>query len=365
MPLTNKSEFFKKFNINNEDFDKTGLVWKELEDIYDHYDTQIKADDFELIAQFMANKLNKIKAVHSTKYRLKSPEHLIEKIIRKRIESPDEVIDFKNYQEKITDIIGVRVLHLFKEDWDEIHNYIENELDLDGRKPVAYYRKGDSQEQLEHFTKNNCEIEEHKLGYRSVHYLSNSSLFKKQYVVEIQVRTIFEEGWSEVDHKLKYPYIKDNIVLEKFLGILNRFAGGADEMCSFINYLQTELEKNNQTISELKGKIDKLEIEATKKTEIKKNIDGLGGMFLDTSAFAHTMQNARQMLGSINVSEIMDASRAAHESISLFGESATKMLGNVRDTTILASLSDPVKPIRAEIKGNLNISSKTPGSANN
>lgn len=349
MPLTNKSEFFKEFNINNEDFVKTGLDWKELEKIYDHYDLQIRSDDYELIAQVISNKLNKIGEVHSTKYRLKNPEHLIEKIIRKRIANPEDIIDFSNYQEKITDIIGVRVLHLFKEDWDEIHKYIVGELDIVGR-PVAYYRDGDSPDLLEHFEKNDCDTEKHKFGYRSVHYLAKSSLFKKQFVVEIQVRTIFEEGWSEVDHKLKYPYVKNNIVLEKFLGILNRFAGGADEMCSFITYLQLEFDKNNETISLLKDKVDKLEIEASKKVEIKQNIDGLGGMFFNTSVLNETMQNARQVLGSINVSEMMNATRVAHESLSLAAESATKVLENANNFVIPTSFNGVLKLPDASLK---------------
>ena len=196
-----------------------------------------------------------------------------------------------------------------------------SELDIIG-KPIAYYRKGDSQELLSHFKENNCETEEHKFGYRSVHYLVKSSLFKKQYIVEIQVRTIFEEGWSEVDHKLKYPYVKNNVVLERFIGILNRLAGSTDEMCSFINYLQLKITEDNQkiidqdqTISNLKNEIDKLQIETSKKDEIKHNIDGLGKMFVDTSALAGTIRTMQHSLGAINIPDITNATKIMHDSI--------------------------------------------------
>ena len=79
-----------------------------------------------------------------------------------------------------------------------------------------------------------CQIVRHPFGYRSVHYLLALKPSKNLMVAELQVRTIFEEAWSEIDHHIRYPYQADNPILGNYLEIFNRLAGSADEMGSFI-----------------------------------------------------------------------------------------------------------------------------------
>jgi putative GTP pyrophosphokinase len=38
-----------------------------------------------------------------------------------------------------------------------------------------------------------------------VHYVVRTQAKKQRYFVEIQLRTLFEEGWSEIDHAVRYP----------------------------------------------------------------------------------------------------------------------------------------------------------------
>ncbi len=57
----------------------------------------------------------------------------------------------------------------------------------------------------------------------------------------MQVRTIFEEGWSEIDHKVRYPNFSEEQTTKYFLDIFNRLAGSADEMGSFVKALDVEL----------------------------------------------------------------------------------------------------------------------------
>lgn len=56
--------------------------------------------------------------------------------------------------------------------------------------------------------------------------------------LEVQVRTLFEEGWGEIDHHILYPYKKQNPMLAEFSELLNRLAGMGDEMASFYRRLQ-------------------------------------------------------------------------------------------------------------------------------
>lgn len=58
------------------------------------------------------------------------------------------------------------------------------------------------------------------------------------YYLEIQGRTLFEEGWSEIDHDIVYPYYKDDEMLTEFSGLLNRLSGVADEMSSYFRKMK-------------------------------------------------------------------------------------------------------------------------------
>ena len=164
----------------------------------------------------------------------------MDKIIRKRTENPLRVITIENYESEIMDLAGVRVLHLFKDDWQQIHNFVINTWDL-AEKPTAYHRNGDAQDVIQMFIDHECEVKVHKAGYRSVHYIIETSPTRTKLMVEIQVRTIFEEAWSEIDHKVRYPNFLDNPFTNQMLMILNRFAGNADEMSSFVKALHSHI----------------------------------------------------------------------------------------------------------------------------
>jgi GTP pyrophosphokinase len=249
--ILNKENFFKDFSIDEEYFKSTGLEWSELEKIYQDYSALVPLMEKraeEIVLHIMA-----LKDVHSVRRRVKKPEHLIEKIIRKGRKYTDRGINSKTYKKIVTDLIGVRVLHLFKDDWKIIHEEI---IDLWETKetPQINIRRGDyNLDKLRDGIKDyNCDIIVREHGYRSVHYLIGASLTnEKEVLVEIQVRTVFEEAWSEIDHIIRYPYDIDNPILSEYLGIFNRIVGSADEMGMFIKKLKKEVGKDNTNPREL------------------------------------------------------------------------------------------------------------------
>jgi len=239
----NSSEFLNRYNISAEAFASSGISWDELEEIRDNY--LHTRDELEPTARQLVNILHKTEKVHSVSYRIKAPEHLMAKIIRKRIRKPRLVINLDNYRKEITDLIGIRVLHLFKEDWMDIHSFIIRTWNL-RKTPVAYVRRGDPTGYINSFKTSGCMIKEHPFGYRSVHYLLKSMISEQapllEQVSEVQVRTLFEEAWSSIDHHVRYPYEPRNVLLNELLVILNRLAGSADEMGSYIIYLKKKLQ---------------------------------------------------------------------------------------------------------------------------
>ena len=140
----NKNEFLKEYNIDEKFLIDNNIDWNELEKIYNDYSMYRKS--YETQANLIANILREHKKVHSVKARVKDENHLIEKIIRKtenrrRKYGQDFNFTVENYKDEITDLVGIRVIHIFKEDWEEIHNFITKMWNVN--EIVANIRKGE------------------------------------------------------------------------------------------------------------------------------------------------------------------------------------------------------------------------------
>lgn len=287
--LEDKDKFLAKYNIQEDKFDKTGLKWNDLKEIYDDYLKRIHL--LRIAGENIAEILRILPDAHSVRMRIKDPEHLIEKLIRKKIKDDTFSFNVEDYKEKITDLIGIRVLHLFKEDANFIDESIRENWNL-VETATIYYRKGDLKDE-EISNGNNTKsqkttnaeedldfvLKEHPAGYRSWHYLIETNLTKEKFIAEIQVRTIFEEGWSEIDHRLRYPYNTDDNILTNQLLVLNRLAGSADEMVDSIketldkfNQLKTKEKEAEQKINQLRETIEQTNLEKPQKDSI------LGGL---------------------------------------------------------------------------------------
>jgi ppGpp synthetase/RelA/SpoT-type nucleotidyltranferase len=276
-----KDKFVSDYNLTPERIEKACVDWSILETIFNDYID--RTENLKVAAITLSETLRNCGAVHSLKFRIKDPEHLIEKIVRKKEEKPDRTIDLNNYLEEITDCVGIRALHLFKDGWEAIHDFISENCDVLGHGQ-ANIRNGDSGALLEAYLKRGCEHVVHKYGYRSVHYIVSQRTGKKNYCAEIQVRTIFEEGWSEIDHHVRYPYRLDDEVLAEYLQIFNRLAGSADEMGTFIKRFSgiledlrrkhaATLEKNTALFNQLQQQIEKLGIVESEKRSLQQKVD--------------------------------------------------------------------------------------------
>lgn len=278
------NQLLTKYNIPESEFSKIGLTSEELSDIKKDYD--IFKKQLDLPAKYLIQEFLQAKKVHSVRYRIKNSDHLIVKIIRKKIGDSSREINLDNYKSEITDLIGIRVLHLFKEDWFDIHQFITTNWDRK-ENPIAFYREGDTDDVISHFTEHGCNIQKHNSGYRSVHYLIETKPKKTTFVAEIQVRTIFEEGWSEIDHRLRYPSYLDNNLLNGYLDLFNRMAGGLDIMGSYVKNLKEELiaieQKNKVKVEALQKEIDKLQIEKSQKSKLQDDLGDIGRIRIDTN----------------------------------------------------------------------------------
>jgi putative GTP pyrophosphokinase len=280
IPLLEKQDFLKRYNISDSDFETTGLDWAVLQQIHRHHCERMP--ELENAAALISRSLQPVPSVHSTRFRIKHPEHLVEKLIRKKGKHPELSFNVSDYDTFIKDLIGIRALHLFKGDWKPIDEFIRQTWELD-EPPMACVRDGDPEAVVESLKQAGFELRPHPRGYRSLHYVIQTAPFKRKCLAEIQVRTIFEEGWSEIDHTLSYPRQSDDPVLEQFLAIFNRVAGSADEMGTFIELLSgyhcEQTRKAEEALSarlllekDLATAVSKLDVTKAEKKELEQRV---------------------------------------------------------------------------------------------
>jgi ppGpp synthetase/RelA/SpoT-type nucleotidyltranferase len=233
--------FLERNRIDRADWTKSAIDWELLQAIAADHESQL--DRLRDSAELSARAIQRFPAVHSVRWRVKDTEHLLEKIVRKRSEGQEKYlnIDVGNYFEAVTDLVGLRALHLFKDDCFTIYEDLKK--NWTASEATAYIREGDPQDLTTRFRDQGLAVKEHPAGYRSVHYVCSTQLLPRKVIAEIQVRTIFEEGWSEIDHRVRYPNFSDNQHVAYFLTIFNRLAGSADEMGTFVQGLTDALEE--------------------------------------------------------------------------------------------------------------------------
>lgn len=284
-------EFLDNNSLTLEQFEKADFPWEKLQEIGQaHYDNIPALSE---TAGLISSILQQGEDVHSVRWRIKDPEHLMGKIIRKRsdvdISEKYRSITKDNYTDVITDLIGIRVLHLFKEDWETIHNYLNSKWEFQ-ESPIVYIREGDAPD----INIEGSVEKTHPAGYRSVHYIISTRLLKNNIYTEIQVRTIFEEAWSEIDHRVRYPNFKNNEILNYFLLIFNRFAGSADEMGTFVLSLKNELKESIERGKKIS------EIEKEKETYLAKIDELVSNLEADQKITSKTKNELKQVKAKLD-----------------------------------------------------------------
>lgn len=208
-----KEAFLEEFGILKEEFKEADISWEDLLKIETDYVN--RKNELEKVRKdFMKDYIiDKSCGLHSFSSRIKDQKHLIAKIIRKRYQNYTKYQDLTvdNYYYLVTDLIGVRGLILYREDWIDFHKYILERFKDDktqyvkepaagfnnvpepymAEPPKVYIRKGDYAEIYDGcVSPDNIADEGH---YRSIHY--NVKYHGQN--IEIQIRTLFEEGWGK------------------------------------------------------------------------------------------------------------------------------------------------------------------------
>lgn len=223
------------------------VVDKKIKEFHDWYNNQLQQNEEAI--RFFCSIIAKIPRVESVKGRTKNYDECVSKFKRKylpTIELEDQDYEIHNY---LTDLIGIRAVCLYSEDVYEIR-----------RKLKKYFREVEITDKSGQLEKT-----EDKFGYKSLHLqlvLKNrltgmpEATKYKNTSFELQIRTIIQDAWSILDHKIKYKKsIPQN--LKRRINRLSALFEIADD--EFLN-IQKEITQEEQKISNrLKkgGKIEK------------------------------------------------------------------------------------------------------------
>jgi putative GTP pyrophosphokinase len=187
--------------------------------------------------------------VHSVKRRLKDPDHLRDKLIRKIEKAEKEGNPFQITKEnlftEINDLAGYRILHMHTRQMQQINNALLAVLDeaqwtiIQG--PFANVWDEESKTYFEGI---GIGTEVNPRLYSSVHYVIQPKS-KAKITIEIQVRTLSEEIWGEVDHKFNYPHPIDSVSCGEQIKVLARVASSCTRLvdsifASYADYLKAE-----------------------------------------------------------------------------------------------------------------------------
>lgn len=193
--------------------------------------------------------LNKgpLPVIHSIKSRLKDPTHLADKIERKWEEGP---IDETNLFQRITDLAGVRILHIYPQQFEAIHCELDSKVQCGdwcyGEAPKAYTWDPEAKGFFSSLGIN-CQLKESL--YTSIHYLLKPRP-DSDIICEVQIRTLFEEIWGEIDHYMNYPYQTDSVACKEQLRVLGKLTTTGTRLADAIFNSLKEYEATREIIKQ-------------------------------------------------------------------------------------------------------------------
>lgn len=175
---------------------------------------------------------------HSARSRVKHPEHLRNKLNRKwnhaKVNGNSFDISTENLYERINDLAGLRLLHLHTTQFPAINERLLELLEehrytiVEGPSARVW-----DNEYRNLFKQMGVQTVESDSLYTSVHYVVLANR-KSGFTAEIQVRTLAEELWGEVDHNINYPQESEILACREQIRVLARVTSGCTRLVDAI-----------------------------------------------------------------------------------------------------------------------------------
>ena len=203
---------------------------------------------FELVTQALLESLAQDPElkdyIHFTRHRVKAEDSLRAKLERLALSAEDVedrsaaggigIINTSNLFGAITDLAGLRLIHLHTEQLIRMHPLIlkilEREKYMLVGQPTAYCWDVEYQELFEGV---GIETRQRQSMYTTVHY---NILAKQETGIrcELQVRSLMDEVWAEVSHRVNYPNPSPSTTCRDQLKVLARLTSGCGRLVDSI-----------------------------------------------------------------------------------------------------------------------------------
>jgi putative GTP pyrophosphokinase len=187
--------------------------------------------------------------VQRTRVRIKRLESVEDKIRRNPDDYPDGLT--KRNLKRVPDLLGARLILYFVTDLPLIDRELHrcDEISISTQRPPRAYLPVDLARQL-----GLTEIERHdkSSGYASIHYrcrVTGKGRSRKSAPFELQVRTLTEDVWGEIEHILGYKPGRDTALeVKREFQILSKQLGAIDEQFALL-YHRQRVHREQVTIS--------------------------------------------------------------------------------------------------------------------
>lgn len=177
--------------------------------------------------------------IHSSKVRVKDATHLRDKLVRKAGEALRADKEFEineaNVYKKVNDLVGLRLLHLHTTEFEGINTALKAALDAGGyiilEGPIARIWDLEYKTYFDSIRVDTINTSDRM--YTSVHYVIAPNSHSP-YTAEIQVRSLAEEIWGEVDHSINYPERSTKLACREQIKVLARVTSSCTRLVDSI-----------------------------------------------------------------------------------------------------------------------------------
>jgi putative GTP pyrophosphokinase len=155
-------------------------------------------------------------------------------------------------REKITDLIGLRVVCLYEDDVERVRDLVSKEFEVLGVSDKTAQMEGT----------------EDSFGYKGLHLdlrLSDTRKVMAEYKLyadhpfELQVRTVVQDSWSIIDHKIKYKKSIPNNLKRRINTLAALFELADREFRAIRDATKAEIDRADETYEEIEDETKTVE----------------------------------------------------------------------------------------------------------
>jgi len=232
----------------------TKVELRHIDDLVGHFRNNMELIEHfleQLRALFVGNPLLK-PHVHSMKFRVKDPGHLRDKLIRKMMLTKNQKKKFHITKENlfgvINDLAGLRILHLHTRQIEAINKAVLKILEDEHYKIIGHPTAITwDDESRDYFTNIGIQTRRSDRMYTSVHYIIKPNN-RSGFTAEIQVRTLAEELWGEVDHTINYPAPSRISACREQIKVLARVTSSCSRLVDSIFNTRKDADRGRRTL---------------------------------------------------------------------------------------------------------------------